>query len=322
MFNITSNPPSTGLTQSKPGAAQPAAAKDNSGEHFGSVLHKRHKKQLQDMQAALEQMQALKKNSSPKKTAKDRANLLKQRLETLKSVMAKLPPGDYKALAQEIKQIAKELAALGKQLGNSGNNATSLPALPSGFAQVVQHTASAATDIPEAGATLATDMSAILANPVQTAASPDNPQDMHTAANTVTDTSTGPAIAPGTTASAEQAASQTAQNSKTDTKQAFGKPGLNTRQQDQKTEDKELHAALNEARKVLKQVLNLLKAKHQANDKESRKLLDAAQSELDTLEQHLFYSALSFSSPEPASDNAAAPEITSPDIGSFVDTRI
>ena len=101
----------------------------------------------------------------------------------------------------------------------------------------------------------------------------------------------------------------------------MNKPRIAGLHQNEDADDKALRAILTEASKTLKEVLNLLKAKHQVDDKESRKLFARIESELDTLDQSLQQGALTASDYEPvASGNIESGN--SANMGGFVDISV
>src|SRR5699024_3795392 len=217
------------------------------------------------------------------------AALLKQRLDTLKSIMAKLPPGNYKALAQELKQIAKELAALGKQMGNSGGSLGNMPAMSAALGEAMADSASEETVGIDANAYMASSMPDI-----------DVTAELNTAVEVQTTAEQAAQV------EARQAESLSAEaerdlNAKDNEQHVakVNKPRIAGLHQNEDADDKALRAILTEASKSHKEVLNLLKAKHQVDDKESRKLFACIESELDTLEQSLQQSALTASESEP-----------------------
>lgn len=296
------------------GQTQQAFMGERDESHAGKVLFERRKKQMHDMQTAVTKLQEMKKNASPKKMASQRAALLKQRLDTLKSIMAKLPPGNYKALAQELKQIAKELAALSKELGNSGGSLGHMPSM-----SVASGEASADSGSEEmAGVDTSTELAHM--------------QDTSMAELAISDEALASAALTAETAEAEADAQQAANlsadverdahaktdeqhDSKTDKLRATGQ------RQSEDADDKALRAILTEARKTLKEVLNLLKAKHQVDDKESRKLFASIERELETLDQSLQQGALASS----ASELVSAGSIETGSIGGmggFVDVSV
>ena len=313
-MQIKPNLPSFSSRDIPTGHTQQAIMGERDESHAGKVLFERRKKQMHDMQTAVTKLQEMKKNASPKKMASQRAALLKQRLDTLKSIMAKLPPGNYKALAQELKQIAKELAALGKQMGNSGGSLGNMPAMSAALGEAMADSASEETVGIDANAYMASSMPDI-----------DVTAELNTAVEVQT---TAEQAAQTAQVEARQAESLSAEverdlnakdNEQHDAK--VNKPRIAGLHQNEDADDKALRAILTEASKTLKEVLNLLKAKHQVDDKESRKLFARIESELDTLDQSLQQSALTASESEPvASGNIEVGN--SANMGGFVDISV
>ena len=313
-MQIKPNLPSFSSRDIPTGHTQQAIMGERDESHAGKVLFERRKKQMHDMQTAVTKLQEMKKNASPKKMASQRAALLKQRLDTLKSIMAKLPPGNYKALAQELKQIAKELAALGKQMGNSGGSLGNMPAMSAALGEAMADSASEEAAGINANADMASSMPDI-----------DVTAELNTAVEVQT---TAEQAAQTAQVEARQAESLSAEverdlnakdNEQHDAK--VNKPRIAGLHQNEDADDKALRAILTEASKTLKEVLNLLKAKHQVDDKESRKLFARIESELETLDQSLQQSALTASDYEPvASGNIEAGN--SANMGGFVDISV
>lgn len=310
-MQIKPNLPSFSSRDIPTGHTQQAIMGERDESHAGKVLFERRKKQMHDMQTAVTKLQEMKKNASPKKMASQRAALLKQRLDTLKSIMAKLPPGNYKALAQELKQIAKELAALGKQMGNSGGSLGNMPAMSAALGEAMADSASEEAAGINANADMASSMPDI-----------DVTVELNTAVEVQTTAEQAAQV------EARQAESLSAEverdlnakdNEQHDAK--VNKPRIAGLHQNEDADDKALRAILTEASKTLKEVLNLLKAKHQVDDKESRKLFARIESELETLDQSLQQSALTASDSEPvASGNIEAGN--SANMGGFVDISV
>lgn len=259
---------SKGLT---PTPAKQQVGLDGQDEGRTSNVLEQRKEQLHDMQAAVTKLQEL---TSPKKQASQRAALLKQSLDILKSILAKLPPGDYKALVQELKQIAKELAALSRTLGNSGSSLSHMPPMAT-------TTGETQTDGSEDMADVGTSTEP--ANRVQDTDSAElaTPADAELTAETAQ-------------AEARQAATLSAEVERDlnanddeahDAKTSMSR--IANLRQNEDADDKALRAILTEASKTLKEVLSLLKAKHQVDDKESRKLFASIERDLETLEQSL-----------------------------------
>lgn len=310
-MQIKPNLPSFSSRDIPTGHTQQAIMGERDESHAGKVLFERRKKQMHDMQTAVTKLQEMKKNASPKKMASQRAALLKQRLDTLKSIMAKLPPGNYKALAQELKQIAKELAALGKQMGNSGGSLGNMPAMSAALGEAMADSASEEAAGINANADMASSMPDI-----------DVTAELNTAVEVQTTAEQAAQV------EARQAESLSAEverdlnakdNEQHDAK--VNKPRIAGLHQNEDADDKALRAILTEASKTLKEVLNLLKAKHQVDDKESRKLFARIESELDTLDQSLQQGALTASDYEPvASGNIESGN--SANMGGFVDISV
>ncbi len=267
---------------------------------LGRQLHQSQQQRMREMQESVAKLQELKKSNSPKKAARSKAAMLKQRLETLKKIMQKLPPGDYKVLAQEIKQIAKELAALSKQLGKSAAPNLALPQMAAG-----QFSQGEAVDSELAD--LAGEMVDV---PPQAAVEPQVEQLAEAELSQVEAQELEQAA---TQAEAEAQASVNG----TEENNPAGKLAL-ARNTEQDEEDKQLRAVLAESKKLLKDVLSLLKAKHQSQDKDSRKIIAAIERDLERLDQ-----ALGSGNMELAADAAA--DITAgidSNIGGFVDTSV
>lgn len=299
----------------------PAAPGQQKPEHDGSVLHQHQQERQQDMQVSATQIQQMKKANSPKQQAANRAGLLAQRLQMLKSMLSKLPPGDYKVLLQEIKQIAKELKALSAQLKTSSAGG-SLPGLSAAMSQAGANFATQDVNVPsDAGAALDGAAAAAMSAPVDVPPVADSVPDAPVEAEgVVVDGSSEADVeaeAQAATAAAETAAGQTgaAENN-----QRPGGLSPANGQDDGDAADKQLRETLNEAKKLLKEVLSLLKAKHQNNDKESRKLVNEIEREIEDLEQALAQSQLSSDLPEAIADSGVIDaDIDSAGLGGFVD---
>ena len=248
---------------------------DEDKSRLGRQLYDSQQKRLQDMQDSLVKLQEMKKNTSPKKAASQKAAMLKQRLETLKSVMQKMPPGDYKILAQEIKQIAKQLAALSKQLGKS-SPAVNLPMAMQG---AQNHVAASIETVPDAEIALDVTVDVAAAQiPVEVAT-----EVIDEAQVEATPAAGAETVAATEVAEVEQLAQQAEAADKTHT----NKPQLFANSAEDEEDDKQLRSVLAESKKLLKEVLNLLKAKHQSNDKESRKIIASIERDIESLKQAL-----------------------------------
>ena len=303
--------PDLDVRNRQPDRSQAVPADTEAKDGMGSVLHDRQKKQLQDMQATAQALQQMKKSNSPKQRATQRAAMLKQRLEALKSVLSKLPPGDYKALLQELKQIAKELKALSKQLGNSGAASAGMPGLATAFNRAVQGTDTVqVADVANMGEMAAdTGQIPVQAVPAAEAVAAEVPDDeIPTDADiAVTDAET--AVDENQLSEAAHAADKSAHH-----------PARVAGQSSEDDEDKQLRTVLEEAKRLLKEALNLLRAKHQPDDQDSRKLIKNIEDELEKLEQQLPALAAA-DSPDVGAD-AGTGNLDSASIGGFVDTNV
>lgn len=242
-------------------------------------LDEHRKKRMADMKTALTKLQELKENSSPKKLASQRAAILKQRLEALKAILEKLPPGNYKALAQELKQIAKQLNVISKSVGGSAAGA-SRPVM------------SLNTDETSADSSSKENVDAN-SEPTVSAAP---------------DSSSSNTSAPDTAASDAKEAEKLAkeverqvhsearpeENAKVDErdeskldKQRPSRSPLASLQPNDDIDDKALREILTEAAKLVRQVLALLKEKHQDDDEETRELFKDIEGELGDLDNSL-----------------------------------
>ncbi len=111
-------------------------------------------KHLQDMQTALNRLQKAPSWSEvAKAAAKERAALLKKLLQMMKQMMAGASPAQAKAMASQLKDIARELAALASTLGKGGSES-------SGSAQVLTLNSAASSDSSDNGAASGADASA------------------------------------------------------------------------------------------------------------------------------------------------------------------
>ena len=231
---------------------QNATRRSESEERATTGLQALRQKQLKKMQESLAALQEMQKSLAPKKQAAARAGRLKQRLEMLRDMLAKMPPGNYKALAQELKQIAKELAALGKSLGSSGSAITA-PAL----------NFQTGTDGAEAGAEGAAASGGEAEAAALAAAAAEGAENAETSSDS---------------AEAERLAGEAAASANTEGKQN-GVPGEHDDRSASKIggsaqDDKALRALLVDAKKLFKQVADLLKAKMLDFDKEARKIFE------------------------------------------------
>ena len=300
-----------------PARAQQPTADAQEALPAAKSLHERQQERLQDMQMSAAQIQQMKKANSPKQQAANRAGLLAQRLQMLKSMLSKLPPGDYKALLQEIKQIAKELKALSAQLKTSPAGG-SLPGLSAAMSQAGANFVTPDANVPsDAGAAMDGAAAAAISAPVDVPAVADSVPDASAEAEgVVVDGS-----AEADMEAEAQAAAETAAQQASATENNQRPEGLSPASgQDDDAADKQLREVLNEAKKLLKEVLNLLKAKHQNNDKESRKLVNEIERDIEGLEQALAQNQLSSDLPEAIADSGSGDvDIDSAGLGGFVD---
>lgn len=303
--------PDLDIRNRQPDRSQALPADTEAKDGIGSVLHERQKKQLQDMQATAQALQQMKKSNSPKQRATQRAAMLKQRLEALKSVLSKLPPGDYKALLQELKQIAKELKALSKQLGNSGAASAGMPGLATAFNRAAQGADTVqVADVANLGEMAAdTGQIPVLAPPVVEDVAVEVPDDEIPTDADIAITDAETAIDENQLSEAAHAADKAAHS-----------PAQVSEQSSEDDEDKQLRTVLNEAKKLLKEALNLLRAKHQPDDQDSRKLIKDIEDELEKLEQQL--PALAAADSSNIEAGADTGNLDSASIGGFVDTSV
>ena len=260
---------------------QNATRRSESEERATTGLQALRQKQLKKMQESLAALQEMQKNLAPKKQAAARAGRLKQRLEMLRDMLAKMPPGNHKALAQELKQIAKELAALGKSL--SCGNALAAPAL---------NFQAGATDGAEAGAEGAAASGGEAEAAALAAAAAEGAEN----AETSSDSAEAERLAGEAAASANTEGKQNGVPGEHDDRSAskIGGSAANGDAQD----DKALRALLVDAKKLFKQVADLLKAKMLDFDKEARKIFEDIDRSLRKLDDSLrggdnpLYSAL------------------------------
>lgn len=236
-------------------------------------LDEHRKKRMADMKTALTKLQELKESSSPKKLASQRAGILKQRLETLKAILEKLPPGNYKALAQELKQIAKQLNVISKSVGGSAGGSASRPvmSLSSGEGNADssnEEGVDAESTVNAAPDTSAPDTSASDAREAEKLAKEVERQ-VHSEARPE-----------------ENDKVDEQDESKQDEPSPSTSPLTSVHSNDD-IDDRALREILTEAGKLVRQVLSLLKAKHQDDDEETDELFKDIKSELEGLDKNL-----------------------------------
>lgn len=232
-------------------------------------------KRLQQMQESLKRLQEMPTpKTSQKQAAAEKVAWLKRRLDSLKAMLLHATPEQAKALARELKSIAKELGSVAKSLSSGSESAALGPTV---------HNAGA-TGAESAGKDAE---AAALRQAEAEAAQADVGESAETGGESAT-------------AAAAQVAAQ----------QEDAKPGGRDEQKDAAMEvaaDKSLRQLLAEARKLLKESINLLKAK--LADAESRKDLQSAEKSLEEMDQALAQggdSSLYTAQGEPGSDVAMA----------------
>lgn len=238
-------------------------------------LDEHRKKRMADMKSALTKLQELKENSSPKKLASQRAGILKQRLEALKAILEKLPPGNYKALAQELKQIAKQLNVISKSVGGSAGGSASRPVM------------SLKTDEASADSSSKENVDT---NPEPTvSAAPDTSAPDTSASDAKEAEKLAKEIERQVHAEArpEESAKVDEQDESKLDKPSLSTSPLASVHSNDDIDDRALHEILTEAGKLVRQVLSLLKAKHQDDDEETRELFKDIKSELEDLDKNL-----------------------------------
>lgn len=268
----------------KPNLFFPSFSKIASAKNYKTILDvqdekpktnpvdERRKKRMADIKEAFAKLSELKESNSPKKLASQRAGILKQRLEALKAILEKLPPGNYKALAQELKQIAQQLNVVSKSAGSSAGGASSMPVMSFNTDEAsadsnseegvdAESTVNAASDTTEAD-TSASDAKEAekLAKEVENEVGFEAPTKVNSETNDKAD---------------EQ-----------DELNSTNLPIVGVRSNDD-IDDKALREILTEAGKLVRQVLSLLKAKHQDDDEETRELFKDIEKELGDLDKSL-----------------------------------
>lgn len=204
----------------------------------------RQSKQLSDMQEALKRLQAM---PSPKalvqQNAANRVAMLKQRLDTLKAMLLHASPEQAKALARELKSIAKELAGAAKSLG-FGAGGGGVEVGPNVAADNNAGESSASESGAANSTAAASDV--LAANNAGQRVTGWNPAEQNMKADSGD--------------SEQAAASGVASQHQTNAKSSATDEG-----------DQGLRAALLEAKKVLKEVLAMLKAKLANAGKETKR---------------------------------------------------
>lgn len=217
----------------------------------------RQAKRLGEMQDALKRLQ---ETPSPKEIAKqhskDRVAMLKERLEAMKKMLLHASPELARILARELKTIAKELSAIAKSMEGGSQSAGSIPANQEVATSPSNESNSASTEAQSA-ASAATALSAV-ANPVSDPKETD--QDHADQAKPAERIATSLAKLP-----------------------TEGRPA------EQDDGDGDLRATLQSAKKLLKEVIGLLKAKMAlpANEAKASKEEKQAKHDLQAIEKSL-----------------------------------
>jgi len=215
-------------------------------------------KWTQDIKSALQRLKAMPSaKDSAKQAATAKAAFIKRQLDSLKAMLLHASPEQAAAIARQVRGLAKELAALGHSLNTGGS--------------------SAGTTQPSAGAQPSADASSAEASPE---------------AAPVADAAAG---AQGTSVATEADVAASADESSDEAgdedDQATADPTTTEAKENNGTnatdDDKGLRAALLEARRVLKQIVTLLKAKLAAADKETKGNIQAAEKSLNELDNTL-----------------------------------
>lgn len=189
----------------------------------------RQAKRLGEMQDALKRLQEM---PSPKEIAKqhtkDRVAMLKERLEAMRKMLLHASPEMARILARELKTIAKELSSIAKSMEGGSQNAVSLPTSGETATSPTHDTGNASAEAQSA-ASAATALSAA-----------DQPVSDTKEANQDPVDQAKPALSIATSWAKNPADGQPAR---------------------QESGDGDLRAALQGAKKLLKEVIGLLKGK-------------------------------------------------------------
>ena len=188
-----------------------------------------------------------------KQAATQKAGVLKQRLDQLKAMMRFATPEMAQSLARELKSIAKELASLGRAAGASGSGTASTVAAPGGE---VSADASAQAPPPTEGST------APAASDAGEAVEPGN-----------TPPGSGEPNADNDAGAASEARSGD---------RSSGSVGGNAG-----ADDKSLRELIQEARKLLKELIAHTKSLARAGNADARRDLRAAENSVAELDRAL-----------------------------------
>jgi len=215
-------------------------------------------KRLTAMQEALKR---LKEMSSPRalalKSATDRVGMLKQRLEALKAMLLHATPEQAKALARELKSIAQELSSIAKELGSGGQVKVSSSSSGDAGGDATEPATPSASGEPGEAATATTSVPA-------------------------TNQAAGESADTGESGSHETKADATSANPLSSDKNASEQNGAVT-----DGDAQALKNALIEAKKLLKEVIAMIKSKLAAEAKDARHDEQSAEKSLAEIESSL-----------------------------------
>lgn len=217
----------------------------------------RQAKRLGEMQDALKRLQEM---PSPKEIAKQnsmsRVNMLKERLEALKKMLLHASPELARILARELKTIAKELSSVAKSMEGGSQSAVSIPVTPEVATSATNESGNASAEAQSA-ASAATALAA-----VDKAVSGAKDADQ---------------------ANEDQAKPEES------TAISLAKNPADSRQAGQNSGDSDLRDVLQEAKKLLKEVIGMLKAKMAlaANEAKMSKEEKQAKHDLQSAEKSL-----------------------------------
>jgi hypothetical protein len=207
---------------------------------------------LRDMQEGVQRLQSM---SGPKNLSAGKVSFLKKRLEALKALLLHATPAQAKALAREIKSIAGELKAIAKDLGTGGSGPSLSGTETAGASSAEQ--ASAESAVAD-GAAESMDVESAAAETAEISGG-----------NDVTASTGQSENLPDNAVGAEDQSIQK-------------NTGQSSSPQD--ADDVSLRSALNDARKLLREVVGLLKVKLSIADKEAKEHLRAIEKSLSDLD--------------------------------------
>ena len=217
-------------------------------------------KRLKELREALSQLKAtMDPKEMAKRAAAEKIGMLQRRLMELKQMLLHASPEQAKALARELKSIAGELASAAKAAGAASSGGQAMPTL-SPAASDAQETASATVSSEAEAAAAAVSAKAAEKAEVEAQA----------AAGTAAEA-----------AGAEEAKAGQVPGNIQETKEgAPGQKSSNSVASAIEIPDKVLKDMLSEARKLLKEAIDMLKLKMGRGDKESRQDVEDAEKKL------------------------------------------